>query len=63
MGISGISKVAFIGERSSGERKTFLYIQVCRGLRGSNAALEGKLEDIFKSRGLSMLNDGSHEVE
>ena len=53
--------MAFIFNERPGKRP--LYIQVCRGLRGSNAELEGKLEEIFKSRGLSMLNDGNHAVE
>jgi len=37
--------------------------QVCQGLRGTNAELEGKLEEIFNKRGLSMLINGTPAVE
>ena len=37
--------------------------KVCQGLRGTNAELEGKLEEIFKRRGLSMFAEGAPAVE
>ena len=37
--------------------------KVCQGLRGTNAELEGKLEEIFKRRGLSVFAKGAPAVE
>ena len=37
--------------------------KVCQGLRGTNAELEGKLEEIFKRRGLSAFAKDAPAVE
>jgi len=37
--------------------------KVCQGLRGTNAELEGKLEEIFKRQGLSVFAKGAPAIE
>ena len=50
MGSSGERKSTLVETTSDDGKSPSFCNQVCQGLRGANAELEGKLEEIFKKR-------------